>query len=73
MEIGALNTYMFKGAGLNVVYLHGTAVPTRTDVTPGCFCVIDYLDNASDHDVYIYADLTTPGTYVWTLVHNETA
>ena len=67
-----LNTYMFKGEGIHTVFLTGTAVPTRTDIPKGTFCVIDYKDDASDHDIYIYGDATTAGTYTWILCHNET-
>ena len=67
-----LNTYMFEGEQMNVVVLTGTAVPTRTDIPKGTFCVIDYKDNAADHDVYIYGDATVD-SYAWILCHNETA
>ena len=66
-----LERYMFEGHEMNVVYLHNTAVPTRTDVTHGCFCVIDYPGDGSDHDIYIYGDATVD-TDAWILVHNET-
>lgn len=71
-KLGDLDRYMFEGDGFNVVLLTGTAVPTRTDIPKGCFCVIDYKDNAADHDVYIYGDGAVADTYAWQLVHNET-
>ena len=71
-KIGDLNRYMFEGDEMTVVELTGTAVPTRTDIPKGTFCVIDYKSNAADHDIYIYGDATAD-TYAWILCHNETA
>ncbi|KXH72797.1 MAG: hypothetical protein AM326_10955 [Candidatus Thorarchaeota archaeon SMTZ-45] len=66
--------YLFAGNQdplKNVVHLHNVAVPTSSNYPRGTFCVIDYPGDASNHDVYIYCQVTVD-TNAWQMVHNET-
>ncbi len=66
--------YLHEGFGdKNVVSAQTTGALDTTNMPRGTICVIDYLGNATDHDVYIWSDGVTAGTEAWIRIHDETA
>jgi len=68
-----VDEHLFEGLKRNIVHAQTTGAVSTTRLPRGTICVIDYKDNATDHDIYIWSDGVTAGTDAWIRIHDNIA